>query len=223
MDDLRAGIFFEERFCQQADNVVALDKLPFFVKQETAVKIAIKSNAHIRAMFDDRIAGVVAAFRQQRVRNTVGEISVRRVVHFDQFHGCAEGFKAGFDGVNYRTRCAVPGVDHQLERREVFDVDITEQVINVCITQVDLLIATAFGFINGRKVVGFCQALDIAQSGIAADRASPFAHQLHAVVIHRIMAGGNFNAAIHAEMERGEIDLFGAGHTNIQHIDARIL
>ena len=60
--ELRAGIFFEECFCQQADNVVALNKLPFFVKQETAVKIAIKSNAHIRAVFDDRIAGVVAAF-----------------------------------------------------------------------------------------------------------------------------------------------------------------
>ncbi|CAM8485286.1 hypothetical protein ESCOMM068B2_23815 [Escherichia coli] len=223
MDDLRAGIFFEERFCQQTDNVVTLNKLPFFVKQETAVKIAIKGNAHIRAVFDDRIAGVVAAFRQQRIRNTVGEIAVRRVVHFDQFHGCAEGFKAGFDGVHHRTRRAVPGVNHQLERREVFDVDITEQVINVSVTQVDLLIATAFGFIDGRKVVGFSQTLDVAQSGITADRASPFAHQLHAVVIHRVMAGGNFDAAIHAEMERGEIDLFGAGHANIQHIDARIL
>ncbi|GDU50019.1 hypothetical protein ExPUPEC61_01723 [Escherichia coli] len=223
MDDLRAGIFFEERFCQQTDNVVAFNKLPFFVKQEAAVKIAIKGNTHIRAVFDDRIAGVVAAFRQQRVRNSVGEIAVRRVVHFDQFHWCAEGFKAGFNGVHHRTRCAIPGVDHQLERREVFDVDITEQVINVCITQVDLLIATAFGFIDGGKVVGFCQTLDIAQSGIAADRASPLAHQLHAVIIHRVMAGSNFDAAIHAEMERGEINLFGAGHANIQHIDARIL
>ncbi len=96
-------------------------------------------------------------------------------------------------------------------------------MINVSVTQIDLLIATAFGFINGRKVVGFCQTLDVAQSGIAADRASPFAHQFHAVVIHRVMAGGNFNAAIHTEMERGEIDFFGAGHANIQHIDARIL
>lgn len=144
-------------------------------------------------------------------------------MHFDQFHRCAEGFKAGFNGVNYRTRCAVPGVNHQLERREVFDVDITEQVINVSITQIDLLIATAFGFIDRREVIGFCQTLDVAQSGIAADRASPFAYQLHAVVIHRIMAGSDFDAAIHAEMERGVIDLFGAGHANIQHIDTRIL
>ena len=83
VDDLRAGIFFEERFCQQADNVVTLNKLPFFVKQEATVEIAIKGNAHIRAVFDNRITGVVAAFRQQRVRNTVGEIAVRRVMHFD--------------------------------------------------------------------------------------------------------------------------------------------
>ncbi len=96
-------------------------------------------------------------------------------------------------------------------------------MINVSVAQVDLLIATAFGFIDGRKIVGFCQTLDVAQSGITADRTSPFAHQFHAVVIHRIMAGGNFDAAIHAEMERGEIDLFGAGHANIQHVNARIL
>ena len=125
--------------------------------------------------------------------------------------------------MNSKDLRAIPGVNHQLERREVFDVDITEQVINVSVTQIDLLITTAFGFINGREVVGFCQTLDIAQSGIPADRASPLAHEFHAVIIHRIMAGGNFNAAIHAEMERGEIDLFGAGHTDIQHIDARIL
>ncbi|SRN48208.1 Uncharacterised protein [Shigella flexneri] len=65
-------------------------------------------------------------------------------------------------------------------------------MINVSVTQVDLLIATAFGFIDGRKVVGFSQTLDVAQSGITADRASPLAHQLHAVVIHRIMEQVNF-------------------------------
>ena len=89
-------------------------------------------------------------------------------------------------------------------------VDITEQVINVSVTQVDLLIATTCCFIDRREVIGFRQTLDVAQSGIAADRASPFAHQFHAVVIHRIMAGGDFDTAIYAEMERGKIDLFGA-------------
>ena len=83
MDDLRARIFFEERFCQQADDVVALDKLPFFVEQEAAVEIAIKGNTHVRTVFDNRITRIVAAFRQQRIRNTVGEIAVWRVVHLD--------------------------------------------------------------------------------------------------------------------------------------------
>ncbi|CAM6645162.1 hypothetical protein CISECK367B_23720 [Citrobacter sedlakii] len=37
------------------------------------------------------------------------------------------------------------------------------------------------------------------------------------------MAGGDFNATVNAEVEGGEIDLFGAGKADIQHIDARVL
>ncbi len=59
--DLRAG-FFEERFCQQADNVVALNKLPFR-QTGTAVK-RHQRNAH-PAVFDDRIAGVVVTFGER--------------------------------------------------------------------------------------------------------------------------------------------------------------
>ena len=61
MDNFRTRIFLQERFCQQADNVVTLNKLPGLIKQEAAVEITVKGDAHIRAVFDHRIAGVVAA------------------------------------------------------------------------------------------------------------------------------------------------------------------
>ena len=63
--------FLEERFRQQANDVVAFDKLPFLVEQEAAVEIAVKGDTHIGAVLNHRVAGVVAALRQQRVRNTV--------------------------------------------------------------------------------------------------------------------------------------------------------
>ncbi|MNB84905.1 hypothetical protein D3C75_317880 [compost metagenome] len=63
VDDLRPRVFFEEGFCQQADNVVALDKLPFLVEQEAAVKIAVEGNPHIGPVFDHRIAGISATLR----------------------------------------------------------------------------------------------------------------------------------------------------------------
>ncbi|CCK15078.1 conserved hypothetical protein [Cronobacter universalis NCTC 9529] len=223
VNDLRAGVFFEERFGQQTDNVVALDKLPGFVEQEAAVEIAVKGDAHIRAMFDNRVAGVVAALRQQRVRNTVREVAVRGVVNLNELHRHVQRLKARFDGVHHRAGCAVAGVNHKLQRREVFHVDVTEQVIDIGVAQVDFFVAAAGGFIHRREVVRFGKTLHVAQAGIAANRARAFANQLHAVVVHRVVARGHFNAAVHAQMERREVNFFGAGQADIQHVDARVL
>lgn len=77
--------------------------------------------------------------------------------------------------------------------------------------------------VHRREVARFRQTLNIAQTGVAAYRAGALAYQLHTVVVHRVMAGGHLNTAVHAEVEGGEVNLFGAGHTDIQHVNARIL
>ena len=174
-------------------------------------------------MFNHCIARVGPAFRQQRIGNTVGEVAIRHVVNFDELDRHAQRLKTGFNGVNHRTCRAVAGIEHQLHWFQVGWIDVTQQVVNVGITGSNALVAATFCLINRREVIGFRQALHVAQTGITADGPRPFPHQLHAVVIHRIMAGGHFNTAVNAQVESGKINLFGARHTNIQHIHACIL
>lgn len=89
--------------------------------------------------------------------------------------------------------------------------------------QVDLLIVIVFGFIDGGKVVGFCQMLDIVQFGIVVDWVSFFVYQFYVVIIYWVMVGSNFDVVIYVEMECGEINFFGVGYVNIQYIDVCIL
>jgi hypothetical protein len=72
------------------------------------------------------------------------------------------------------------------------------------------------------KIVFLSQALNITQAGIAADWPSTLAHELHAVVVHGVVAGCDLNAAIDIEMESGEVDLFSAGQSDIDNINTRI-
>lgn len=51
---------------------------------------------------------------------------------------------------------------------------------------------------------------------------APPSNQFHAVVVHGIVAGSDFNPAVHIEMEGGEIHLLGADKTNIDDIDTGI-
>ncbi len=223
MDNFRPRILLQKRFRQQADNVVALNELTFFIEQEAAVKITVEGNPHIRAVFNHRVTRVCPTLRQQRVGNTVGEVAIRRVVNFDELDRHAQCFKTGFNGVHYRACRAVTGIEHQLHRFQIGGIDVTQQVVNVGITGSNALVAATFCLINHREVIGFRQALHVAQTGITADGPCPFPHQLHAVVIHRIMAGSHFNTAINAQVESGKINLFGARHANIQHIHPRVL
>ena len=223
MDNLRPRILLQKRLRQQADNVVALNELTFFIEQEAAVKITVEGNPHIRTVFNHRIARVGPAFRQQRIRNTVGEVAIRRIVNFDELDRHPQRLKTGFNGVNHRTCRTVAGVEHQLHRFQAAGIDVTQQVVDVGIAGSNTLVVATFCHINRREVVGFRQALHVAQTGITADGPRPFPHQLHTVVIHRIMAGGHFNTAVNAKVEGGEVNLFGARHANIQHIHPRIL
>ncbi|CFZ36521.1 Uncharacterised protein [Salmonella enterica subsp. enterica serovar Typhi] len=223
MDNLRPRVFFQKRFRQQPDDVVPLDKLPFLIEQEAAVEVAVKGDAHVRPVFNNGLAGVVATLRQQRVGNAFREGAVRGVVDFDELHRRAQRLQARFNGVNDRPRRAVAGVKHQLQRGEIVNTDVAEQVVDVGVAHADLSVAAARGVVDRREVARFRQALNVAQTGVAAYRAGALAHQLHTVVVHRVMAGGHFNTAVHAEVEGGEVNLFGAGHTDIQHVDARVL
>ena len=61
-------------------------------------------------------------------------------------------------------------------------------------------------------------ALDIPQAGVAADGLRVLAHQLHAVVVHRVVARRHLDAAVHPEVEGGEVNLFRAAQSDVQHV-----
>ncbi|VEA05640.1 Uncharacterised protein [Salmonella enterica subsp. enterica serovar Sanjuan] len=105
---------------------------------------------------------------------------------FDELHRRAQRLQTCFDGVNDRPRRAVAGIHHQLQRGEIVNTDVGEQVVDVGVAQADLSVAAARGLVHWREVVGFRQTLNVAQTGVAAYRAGALAHQLHTVVVHRL-------------------------------------
>lgn len=102
-------------------------------------------------MFNNGLAGVVATLRQQRVGNAVREGAVRGVVDFDELHRRAQRLQARFDGVNDRPRRPIAGVKHQLQRGEIVNTDIAEQVVDVGVAQADLSVAAARVSFTGGK------------------------------------------------------------------------
>ena len=116
---------------------------------------------------------------------------------------------------------AVTRIDDQFERLDAAGVDISQQMRDIG-SQDGLLASAAALWLPADKLVGFGQAWMSLRpvSPLIGLSASP--HQLHAVVVHRVMAGGDFNAAVHIQMEGGEIDFFGAGHADVDHVGTAI-
>ena len=167
-----------------------------FIEQEAAIEITIKRDSHIRLVRTHCLRRIFPTLRQQRVRDTVGEIAVRLVVNLDKFNRHLKLLETRFDSIDNVTCSAVAGVDDQLQRFEVSRIHIAQQMIHIFFFNRYCFVAAASGRIHRSEVIIFCQTLNIAQTGIAADRFSLATHQLHSVVIHRIMTGRHFYAAI---------------------------
>ncbi len=223
VDNPGARLLLQERFRQQANNIIAFDKFCIVIKHKAAVEVTVKGDTHVRAVLAHRIRGVLPALRQQRVRDTVREVADRLVMHLDKGHRHACRHKTFLHFINHVTGCAVAGVHHQLQRTgEAGQVHVAHKVIHVLLQHRYLSQGAATGRIHRRKLILFRQALDIAQPGVAADGLRVFTHQFHAVVVHRVMAGRHLYPAVHAQVEGGEVNLFGPAQTNIQHVRSRI-
>ncbi len=84
MDDLAAGIPLQEGLGEQAYYVVALDKTTFFIKEKTAVKIAVPGNGYIGSGLQEPVFSRLTIFRQQWVGNAVGEVAVGLMKHMNK-------------------------------------------------------------------------------------------------------------------------------------------
>src|ERR1700738_3319664 len=69
----------------------------------------------------------------------------------------------------------------------------------------------------------FRKGADLREAVIAADRLGLLTHELHAVVVGRVMARGDHDAAVVAAVEGREIHPFRAAHPDVDDIHAAVV
>ncbi len=123
--------------------------------------------------------------------------------------------------VDYRSRHAVARIGNYLEWFQLLPVtEISEQVLDVFSAEVGFYDAALRP--RCAKGVFFRNAPDILQPAVAAQGFGAFAHELKPVVIDRVVARGNHDAAVELEMKRGEIYLFGPAQAQVEYFDTAI-
>ncbi len=213
--DRAAGMFFEERLGQQADDVVALDEPAGLVEEKAAVEVAVPGDADVGPGRPDQVDRVGPFFLDHRVRHTVREIPVRLVMQLDELDR-----QMRFEPIEYRAGTAVAGVDDDFERLDSLRVDVGEQVGDIVVHDVARLDGPRAS--RRRELGRLGDPANVPEPGRLADRPRLFAHHLHAVVIRRVVACRHHDSAVEAVVEGGEIDHLGATDADIQHIDSGI-
>ncbi len=151
-----------------------------------------------------------------RVRYAVRKAAVRLVKNLDELER-----QMRLEEVDDRAGAAVAGIDDDLERCERVEVDVRQQMLDVGGLDVDLPHLAARG--DGRpELVTFREAADVLQAGVGADRPRPLADEFHAVVVRRIVAGRDHDAAVELHAERREIGELRAADADVEHVDAGV-
>ncbi len=119
VDNLFSRMLAQKCFCQQPDNIVALNKFALLIEQKTTVKIPIPGQAKIGTRGLHQITGVMATLWQQRVWNTVGKLPVRIMVHLDQLKG-----QKAFQRIEHRTGSTIAGIDDDFQRTKFASLHI---------------------------------------------------------------------------------------------------
>ena len=201
----------------QPHQVVALDKSSLFVEEKAAVEVAVPGQAQVGAMFPHRFGRDPAIFRQQGVGHPLGKSRVRGVADLDEPEG-----EVGLQGVEHRPGAAVAGVHHHLEGFEAGGVDIAQEVGDI-IGQGVRGFTGPPGAGGGGQFPGRGQPFDLVQPGVAAQGPGPLPDELHAVVFRGVVAGGDHDAAVQAQMGGGEVDLLRAAEPQVPDLDPGVV
>ena len=89
--------------------------------------------------------------------------------------------------VDDRTGAAVAGVDHDLQRCERARVDVRQQMRDVVRLDIKLLNLATFRD-RWSELVALGKRSDVLQACVSTDRARFLAHELHAVVVRRVVS-----------------------------------
>lgn len=137
-------------------------------------------------------------------------MTIGLVVHFDEIER-----QVLFQLVDNQPGPAVTSVDHDgfgLERSCRY---ITQQVIDIGGNHFQRLISSLF-----RRITEGLRhpVTDVIQAVVGTDRARVRPHHLHAIVITRVVAGGDHDAAVHFVMAGGEVDQLGTTKADVENV-----
>ena len=108
-EDLGTGMLLEEVRGKKTDKIIPFDEASIFIKEEAAVKIPVPGNAKIGPFPADSVAGGSTVLNKGRIRNSIGEMSVRRVIKIRKVTGHVFG-QFLYNG----TGSAISGVSHDV-------------------------------------------------------------------------------------------------------------
>ena len=216
--NLSARLLMQKDLCQQANDIIAFDKICLLIKQEAAVKVAVPGDAQISTAFADNLRRSLAVRHQQRIRYTVGEGAVRSFVQRNKFKR-----QMLSQLLEHRAGTAIAGISNDFHRLEHARINIGQKMLDICRHNVHLL-QCAQGLATDQlmlEIAGSSNHLaNLLQTGITGNWTRITAHQLHAVIFLRIVAGSYHNAAISLQMSRGKINHLGTALTDIYNLCA---
>ena len=122
--------------------------------------------------------------------------------------------------IDDEARAAIAGIDHDFQRLQLCQIDIGQQVPDV--GRVGINRAPLAACRGGREVRRVGVRLDILQSVIAADGAGLLADEFHAVVIGRIMACGDHDAAVISAVKGCEVHALRAADPDVINVHAAV-
>ena len=189
----------EQRLGEQRGDEVAGHELAVLVDEEAAVGVAVPGDAQIGLLGHDPRADLAAVLLEQRVGRMVGEGAVDLEVHLHAVDGGAVEDQRG-----ELARDPVGGVHDHAVRPQGRGVDEGTQVGDVGGVQVDALVAGA-GAARRQLDERLAALLELGDALLAAERQGAVADQLHAVVLRRVVRGGDHDAAV--EAPRGDAEV----------------
>ena len=72
------------------------------------------------------------------------------------------------------------------------------------------------------EALGLGNAMNVDEAAVGAERFCTLAHKLEAVVVDRVVARGNHDAAAELQVKGGKINMFGAAQAEIEDVNAAI-
>ena len=96
------------------------------VKEKAAIEVAVPGNAEIRLFRHNAIRRSSAILNQQRIRHTIGEVTVWLMVHLDELEG-----EMGLQCIHHTPGTPVTRGAHNLQRLERTHIHVGQQVLDI--------------------------------------------------------------------------------------------